>query len=206
MSSLASTPGVAFDADGVGPIVGAESLLVSAPLKAGEAHAAAGDAVPTLVSGIVTGLAGLPKVDNRVLGCVLSQNASPGGDDPLDRVPPGAEGAVGEPFAEIPVIGEPCVACILQEEGFLVGSWPEANPVGLEHVPSVAGWLPRAQRPRVIKTRTGLAATGDWSASDEIGMDFCNQLGTLRTDADPSPRRPPKRSRSRRTGPALFRL
>ena len=77
MSSLASTPEVAFDADGVGPIVGAESLLVSAPLEAGEAHAAAGDAVPALVSGIVTGLAVLPKVDNRVLGCVLGQNRLP---------------------------------------------------------------------------------------------------------------------------------
>ena len=178
---------LAFDTDGVGAIVGAESLLVSAPLEAGEADAAAGDAVPALVSGIVLGPGGLTKVDNRVLGCVLSQNASPGGDEPLDRVPPGAEGPFGEPFAEFQgclelsessVIGERCVACMLQEEGFLVGSWPEANPVGLEHVPSVAGWLPRAQRPRVIKTRTGLAVAGDWSASYEIGIDFCDQLGT----------------------------
>ena len=78
----------------------------------------------------------------------------------LDQIPPGTECPLSEPFPHLktglefshrPVVGEAGKASVLQEQGLLLGGWPECHPVGLQHETMLrprSGW---SQPRNVIK-------------------------------------------------------
>ena len=93
----------------------------------------------------------LAKVHYGVLGRVLRQGSCPGGNELLGPVPAGPQAPVDQPLPHLkpclkltqgPVVGNPGIASVLDEPGFLLPGGPLRYPVGLQH----GGSVPNAQR------------------------------------------------------------
>ena len=118
---------------------GSEALLVLAPLEPWESAAAA-----RRLSGLHSlapsspGIGGLAEVDDGVLGWILRQHPGPRRDQVLDLVPARPQRLFAQPLADLeasleladgPVVGEPGVAGVLAEQGFLFGCRFQADAV-----------------------------------------------------------------------------